>query len=247
MLALLSPARAGLRPLCAERLLAACAALLLAACAGAPPPPAPGRSQAWGELRLVPREGVSASSGGGSYGDRRLRDVELVDYSKPGFAVVYVEEAPAPAGELALRVRADRVGTAIEPAHGAVGAAGRIVVHNESPESHLLSYPAAGVVARLEPGETAELAVPRAGEQGLFLLDVPDAAATVFAAPGPFAVVSSAGRYALRDLAPGRRELRAWHPRFPPAVQPVELAADAAVRVDFELGVGRSEGHEHAH
>jgi hypothetical protein len=228
-------------------LLPVCAALLLAACAGAPAPPAPGTSQAWGELRLVPREGVTASGGGGSYGDRSLRDVELVDYSKPGFAVVYVEEAPAPAGELALRVRADRIGTSIQPAHGAVGAAGRIVVHNESAEAHLLSYPAAGVVARLEPGETAELAVPHAGEQGLFLLDVPAAAATVFAAPGPFAVVSSAGRYTLSDLAPGRRELRAWHPRFPPAVQPVELAAGAAVRVDFELGVGRSEGHDHAH
>lgn len=228
-------------------LLCAGAPLLWLACAGAPAPPAPGTSQAWGELRLVPREGVQPGhAGGGSYGDRRLRDVEFVDYSKPGFAVVYVEEHRAPAGELTLHLRADRIGTSIDPSYAAVGAAGRIVVQNDSPAAHLLSYPAAGVVSRLAPGERTELVVPRAGEQGLFLLDVPAAVATVFAAPGPFSVVSSTGRYTLSDLTPGHREIRAWHPRFPPAARSVELAPDTPVRLDIEIGVGRGEEHEHA-
>ena len=57
------------------------AALVLLACAGVPDPPAPGTAQVWGHLRLVPREGVTpVGQGGASYGDRRLRDVEFVDY-----------------------------------------------------------------------------------------------------------------------------------------------------------------------
>jgi len=214
--------------------------LLLAACASVPDPPAPGLGQVYGELRLVPHEGVTPGHGGASaYGDRRLRDVEFVDYSQPGFAVVYVAEDPAPAGEFAFTVRSTRVGTRIEPIRGAVGAAGSVVVHNDTGGVHVLSYPAAGVVRELAPGERVSFAVPRAGEQGLFVLDASDAAATIFAAPGRFDVVSPAGRYLLTDLPPGPREIRAWHPRFPPAVQRVELAPDTSTRVDFELGVGR--------
>jgi len=227
-------------------------ACLVLACAGVPEPPAPGTSQVWGQLRLVPREGVSrGGAGGGSYGDRRLRDVEFVDYSQPGFAVVFVEAEPPPGGLLELAIRSTRVNTHLDPAIAAIGAAGRLVVHNATSAAHVLSYPAAGLVQRLEPDERVELALARVGEQGLFVLDVPDAEATIFAAPGPFSVVSQTGRFELRDLAPGRRELRAWHPRFPPTVESVELAADAQLRVDLEMGVSRgSSGHaeeEHAH
>jgi hypothetical protein len=172
--------------------------------------------------------------------------VEFVDYARPGFAVVYVQDKEPPGGLLELSIRTFRVGTRIEPAHGALGAGGRIVVRNASPDAHVFSYPAAGLVRRLQPGESAELRVARAGEQGLFVLDVPDSGVTVFAAPGAFDVVSASGRFALMDLRPGHRELRVWHPRFPPAVRHVELAADASLEVDLEIGVGQ-EGHAHAH
>jgi hypothetical protein len=223
------------------------AAVLAAGCAAVPDAPAPGTGRVFGELRLVPREGVKPGGhGSASYGDRRMSDVEFVDYSRPGFAVVYVVEEDLPGGELELTIRAARVGTRIEPALSAVGAGGRVLVRNESEAEHVLSYPAAGVIRRLEPGGRTEFAVPRAGEQGLFLLDVPEAGATLFAAPGPFAVASDSGRFALPNLRPGPRELRVWHPRFPPAAQAVDLAPDTSVRVDLELGVGR-EGHAHAH
>ena len=222
--------------------------LLAVACASVPGAPAPGRSGAWGMLRLVPREGVTpGGSGGGAYGDRRLRDVAYVDYSKPGFAVVYVEAEAAPAGELELIIREHRVGARFEPEHGAVGAAGRIVVHNDTGVKHVLSYPAAGSVQQLEPGARVVLDVPRAGEQGLFLLDVPAGEARIFASPGPYDVVSADGRYALPDVAPGRREIRAWHPRFPPAMTAVVLPPDEPVEVDLEMGVGRADSHSGSH
>jgi hypothetical protein len=72
----------------------------------------------------------------------------------------------------------------------------------------------------------------------VFAPDGAAARARVFAAPGPFATVSDAGRYALVDVAPGARMLRAWHSRFPPAARRVELSPDSVQRVDLELGVG---------
>jgi hypothetical protein len=227
------------------------AAVCALACAGAPGAPdghAPGTSVAWGDLRIVPREGVHPAGGGsGSYGDRRLRDVEFVDYSRPGFAVVFVEQAQPPAAGLELAIRDSRIGTGIVPSEGVVGAAGRITVANETDTAHVVSYPAAGLVWSVEPGARAEFAVPRAGEQGVFLLDVPTASATVFAAPGPFSVVTSTGRFRLADLPPGPTLVRAWHPRFPPASRQIDLTPDAEVRVDIEIGVGRGEETPHAH
>jgi len=221
--------------------------LLLVACVSVPEQPAPGTSQAYGRIRLVPREGVTpGSAGSASYGDRRLRDVEFVDYTRPGFAVVYVASGETPDGEIALAIRESRMGTTIEPALAAVGAAGRIAIRNDGTQSYVISYPAAGVVRPLAPGESAEFAVPRAGEQGLFVLDAPDAGATVFAAPGRFGIATPAGRFRVNDVTPGTHELRVWHPRFPPVLRRVELAPNASVEVDFELGVGRTDG-EHAH
>ena len=214
-------------------LLATVAAL---ACAGAPP--APGKARVFGTLRLVPHEGAPHPSSGGAYGSLRMRDANLVDYSKPGFAVVYVAEDAKPGGAATIEVRDTQVDTRLVPDALAIGDGGRITVVNASGKVHIVSYPAAGLVKRLTAGERLEIAVPAAGEQGLFLLDVPETTATLFAAPGRFTVVSTSGEYELRDLEPGAAVLRAWHPRFPPIARPVELAPDASVRVDLEMGVG---------
>jgi hypothetical protein len=211
------------------------------ACASGPPPPAPGTSQVWGELRVVPRVDVAHAGGGGSYGDRRLRDVELVDYSQPGFAVVYVDADEAPAGELSVTLRSSRFGVVVEPEHGAVGASGRVVVRNASEAPHLVSQPSTGAVRTLAPGEQVALSFPHPGEERLYLLDLPETSVTLFAAPGPFAVVSSSGRYTLSNLTPGSRTLHAWHPRLPATRRRLALAPGASVRVDLELGAGLPE------
>ncbi len=218
--------------------IAALLALSLA-CAGAPSSPAPGRSRVFGTLRLVPHEGVpQQTGGGGSYSSIRLRDAALVDYSTPGFAVVYLAEGTQPGGSVSIAVRDTLVEPRLEPATLAVGAGGRIVLENASATSHIVSYPAARLVRRLEPGARIEIEVPQEGEQGLFLLDVPDAVCTLFAAPGRFSVVSTSGDYELRNLEPGAALLRAWHPRFPPVGRRVEVAPDTSLRVDLEMGVG---------
>ena len=228
------------------------ALLLLAftafACAtGAPAPPETGTGTAWGYLRLVPREGVTPVKPGASpYADRRMRDVQFVDYSKPGFAVVHLDAGPSPRGNADLVIRTTGVRTRLDPPNAVVGVGGSVVVANESPAAHVLSAPALGLVRRLEPGEKLELTLAQAGEQSLFLIDVPRAESTLFVSPGAFVVVSTDGRYELSGLPPGRYGVLAWHPRFPPMRAALEVGADDVVRLDLEMGVDQSDAPENA-
>jgi hypothetical protein len=216
------------------------AAVLSACASGAPPDPPSGSATAWGFVRLVPREGVEPPAAGprSPYADPALRDVEFVDYSRPGFAVVYLEGTPPPAGAASFEIRDGPLRPYLDPAHAAVGAGGVLRVANSSARAHVLSLPEAGVVRRLEPGEAVEIGLAEAGEQPLFLLDAPEELGRLFVAPGRFSVASEAGRFELRELPPGRVRLGAWHPRFPPIARDLDLAPGRAVRVDLELGVG---------
>jgi hypothetical protein len=214
------------------------AGAVLACATRAPAPPSPGTGTVHGQLRLVPREGVTPVKPGASpYADRRMSDVAFVDYSKPGFAVVYLDEGASPGGSAELVIRTTGVRTRLDPPHAAVGAGGRVVVRNGSSAAHVLSAPGIGLLRRLEPGQQAEIEVAEAGEQSLFLLDVPRSGSTVFISPGPFAVVGSDGRFELSGLAPGDHQLLAWHPRFPPARAPLQIAEGSVVRLDLEMGV----------
>jgi hypothetical protein len=213
---------------------------LVCACATSLPVPDSGKSGAWGYVHLVPLEGVGQKgSGSGGYGDRAMRDVELVDYSRPGFAVVYVEGPLVPDAPARFSIRSG-VRTRLEPRRLAVGLGSAIEVTNSSDRTHTLSCPAAGLIRTLAPGETAEIRVAEPGEVRLFLLDVPGAKALAFVAPGPYAVVAKSGRFSLENVAPGHRTLHVWHPRFPPASRTLDLAPDSVARVDIQLGVERA-------
>jgi hypothetical protein len=111
----------------------ACAVLL--ACAGAPDLRDASKSGVYGYLRLVPHEGLSSGTAGspsGAYADRRYADAELVDYSRPGLAVVYLDgEGPLPTpAPLELEIHPAPRGVAFEPAQGAVAVGGEIRVRN---------------------------------------------------------------------------------------------------------------------
>jgi hypothetical protein len=141
-------------------------------------------------------------------------------------------------------IRPGAVEARLDPPYAAVGAGGSIRVENASAAPHVLSAPGADLIQRLAPGEEVEIPAAQAGEQPLFLLDVPTARATVFVAPGPFAVVAASGRFELQGLEPGSGLVKVWHPRFPPSERTLELPPGRAVRIDFELSVEqiRAEG-----
>ncbi len=216
--------------------------LLCLACASVPPSPTPGRGTLFGDLRLIPHAGVNMpASGDSAYQDRRMRDVEFVDYSRPGFAVVWLDGGDPPNVSGRVLIRASEFETRLEPEWVAVSAGGTLNLLNTTRETHTVSCPSLGVVRRLAPGDALELPVSDAGAHALFLLDRPQVEGGVFAAPGPFAVLTRTGHFELRDLSPGPARLHAWHPRFPPVERGVAVVADETLRVDLELGVGRGE------
>lgn len=219
----------------------ACALAL--ACAGAPRAD-PETGLVFGSVRLVPKAGAELAPA--AYGDRRLRDVERVDYQRPGFSLVFANAArngaPAAPAAVALEEHAGRVRFA--PAHAATDVAGGVEITNASGETRIVSAPAAGFVQSLAPGATARVAPVEAGELELHVLGAKAAPALVFVAPGAFAQVGADGRYELRGLAPGAVEIRAWHPRLPVSVgRRVVLAAGQALELDLEIGVDRAEKH----
>lgn len=210
----------------------------LIACVNTPAPPAADRSTAWGNVALVPHEGVTPGTGSSGYSDRRLENVRFVDYSHPGFAVVYTEGRPHGREQeqvsLVLKMRAGRA--IFEPAAVALPHGASIELTNDTDRAHTVSIPSRGVVRRVAPGESVRVAIDGSGRNDLFLLGG-NATATVFAAPGPFTVVDSSGRFELRDLDPGTHRITVWHPRFPASVRKIDLVPGAATRIDLELGV----------
>jgi len=215
-------------------------ALIALACASAPPAPTRGRGTLFGVLRLIPHAGVTMPDASDpTYQDRRTRDTRIFDYSQPGFAVVYLEGRAAPGERVEMSIRASDFETRLEPSWLALAAGGTVAVHNTTGEPHTISCPSLSLVARVAPGETLEISAKTSGAHSVFLLDRPQVESGFFAAPGPYAVLTRDPRFELRDLPPGRVELRAWHPRLPPIARSVEVVADQVVRVDLEMGVGR--------
>ena len=83
--------------------------------------------------------------------------------------------------------------------------------------------------------------VPETGSHPLFLLDRPQIEGGVFAAGGPFTVLTTSSHYELRDLTPGAGRLHVWHPRLPPVDRHVDVVADQVLELDLEMGVGHGE------
>jgi hypothetical protein len=215
----------------------ACAFVL--ACAGAPRAD-PETALVFGSVRLVPKEGTELAHA--SYGDRRLRGVERVDYQQPGFSVVFAAAGGAGAAPAALVLEARDGRVRFAPAFAATDLGGGVEITNASGAAQIVSAPAVGFVQSLAPGATARVVPAEAGELELHVLGAKAAPAVVFVAPGAFAQVGADGRYELRGLAPGAVEIRAWHPRLPVSVgQRVVLAAGQALELDLEIGVDRAE------
>ena len=223
-----------------RRIAALLVLISLPACIGNPSAkPAAGTGSVWGYVRLVRREGVkSVDRKDPVYADHRLPELELVDYRRPGFAVVYLEGPPSRGGVLSLELTAvggARVG--FRPERAAVGIGGKIVLRNSDAAPHTISCPNASLLRELKPGEELVVEASQPGPWTLFALGETDVQAMVFAAPGPYAVISEDGSWTLKDVPPGAGALRAWHPRLPGTSRNVQVVPGVVDRVDLEVGV----------
>lgn len=217
------------------------ATLLLSLACAAAPPVEPGRAALWGTVRLIPKAGATSSAD--AYSDRRVRGAELADYSQTGYAVVYVDSAAggAPA-RLELSIEASGNGAALRPALAAALVGRAIAISNRTPQTQVVSAPAAAWLVELAPGERVEFLAGKSGELGIHVLGAERGSALVWVSPGSFAIAGAGGRYELRNLPPGPVAVRAWHPRLPPtAASAIELRAGEVARLDLEIGVDRRE------
>jgi len=217
-----------------------------AACAPGLAAPAPGTANVAGTVRLVPHDGLPAHPESDAYGDRRLRGAQLVDYSKPGTSVVYLDLGTRPGGRAALAVEESLAGARLEPRFAVVGAGGEVAIENRTREEVVVSLPALAQVERIAPGTTLSVRADRPGPLEIYRLGA-DEPARVWVSPGPWVRPDSNGRFALTGLAPGRVTLRAWHPRLPSAAAAVELRAGQTATVNFEIGVGRGDSAHDSH
>src|SRR5262245_4071739 len=215
---------------------------------GTPPPatPAAGTATVRGTVRLVPHDGVPSRSGGDAYGDRRLHDVQLVDYSKPGGSVVYLDLGTQPGGSVQIAAEESLAGARLAPRFAVVGAGGEVAIANDTHDEVVVSVPATSRVERIAAGASMHLRADHAGPLEIFLLGA-DEPSRIWVSPGPWARPDASGHYELSGLAPGPATLRAWHPRLPSATAEVDLRSGETAVVNFEIGVGRGEGVHESH
>jgi hypothetical protein len=229
----------------AATIAAAVLACGLVSCATPPAAPAADVAAVSGRVQLVPRDGAPRGCGSGAYGDRRLRDVRMVDYSKPEASVVYLDTGTRPGGRVELAAEDSIAGPRLAPKFAAVGAGGEVVITNRSRAEIIVSVPSVERVERIAAGAQWVVRAERAGPLEIFVLGTEEPA-RVWASPGPWTRPDASGRYALTGLMPGRFALHAWHPRLPSAAAEVDLRPGETAVVNFEIGVGRSvSGSEH--
>lgn len=222
----------------------ATAAALLVACATPSDGPAPGLGHVHGRLDLVPPPAAAGGGGTGAYGDRRLRGARRVDYSTPGFAVVYLDHGRVDdATPVTLTIRDGRVSAAsIDPRHAALPAGGHVLIANRSRSAHVVSCPSLGVMTQVPAGASTDVLLEAAGEHACHVLDAADASVRLFASPGPYSQVDRDGRFEINDVVPGDYTVRVWHPRFAPISRPLRIAAGVADPLVLELGPGAAKG-----
>jgi hypothetical protein len=219
----------------------------LAACAAPQLVTSPaGTAAVAGTVRLVPHEGVPSHPPSDAYGDRRLRDVQLVDYSKPGASVVYVDLGARPGGSAQVAAEESLAGARLNPRFAVVGAGGEVSVTNRTRGEVVVSVPALERVERIAAGGSFSVRAESKGPLEIFLLGAEEPA-RIWVAPGPWVRPDANGHFVLTGLPPGRAALRAWHPRLPSASAEVDLRAGETAVVNFEIGVGRGEADHESH
>ena len=173
-------------------------------CAAPLAAPAPDAAAVAGTVRLVPHDGAPRGCGGGAYGDRRLRDVRMFDYSKPEASVVFLDTGSRPGGRVELAAEDSIAGARLMPKFAVVGAGGEVAIANRTRGEVVVSVPAAERVERIAAGSEWVVRAERAGPLEIFLLGAEEPA-RVWVSPGPWTRPDASGRFALTGLAAGPR------------------------------------------
>lgn len=187
----------------------------------------------------------AAGDAGGSYGSRRYKFLERIDYTALRDFVVSIEgvDAPPPAGRPPPRgTVTQRDGTFIP--HVLPIVVGTVVdwpnaddvFHNvfcmaESTPFDLGLY---------KRGDEAKSVVfPKTGRLEVFCSIHTKMSCIVLVLPNPwFSRANDKGHFVIPNVPAGTYKLRAWHERLPSKTKEVIVPADGIVVVNFVLGLG---------
>jgi len=189
----------------------------------------------------------STEAGGGSYGSRKYKFLEKIDYSALRDFVVHIDqvEVPLPPGQPPPTGTVTQRDGAFVP-HVLPIVAGTIVTwpnaddvfHNVFCMSETTPFD----LGLYKHGEDAKSVVfPKTGRIEVFCSIHTKMNCIVLVLPNPwFARASDAGSYKITGVPAGTYKLRAWHERLPSKTKQVVVPEQGEVQVDFVLGLGGS-------
>ncbi|MBP7143177.1 MAG: hypothetical protein KBA71_14810 [Opitutaceae bacterium] len=198
--------------------------------------------------RIHARGPDGAADGGGSddsYGSRRYKFLERIDYEGMRNFVVSIERVLLPAdpasppravvtqrdGQFDPPVLPIVVGTEVEWPNQ------DDIFHNVFSMSDACGFDL-GLYKRGE--EAKKVVFPLPGRVDVYCSIHTKMSCIVLVLPNPwFALSERNGRYTIRNVPAGTYRLRAWHARLPPQFAEVVVPAEGEIHADFVLGVGR--------
>ncbi|MEO7968998.1 MAG: carboxypeptidase regulatory-like domain-containing protein [Opitutus sp.] len=187
----------------------------------------------------------SVEAGGGSYGSRKYKFLEKIDYASLRDFVVHIEqvELPQRAGEPAPTGIVTQRDGAFVP-HVLPIIAGTIVswpnaddvFHNVFCMSETTPFD----LGLYKHGEDAKSVVfPKTGRIEVFCSIHTKMNCIVLVLPNPwFAKANDAGAYKITGVPAGTYKLRAWHERLPSKTREIVVPEVGEVQMDFVLGLG---------
>jgi plastocyanin len=185
------------------------------------------------------------AAGGGSYGSRKYKFLEKLDYSALRDFVVNISDVeaapdatqPPPRGTVTQRdgafvphVLPIVAGTIVEWPNA------DDVFHNVFCMSETTPFD----LGLYRHGDDAKSVVfPKTGRMEVFCSIHTKMSCIVLVLPNPwFARTNDAGVYRISNVPAGTYKLRAWHERLPSKTKEIVVPANGEVQVDFVLGLG---------
>jgi hypothetical protein len=195
-----------------------------------------------GIIRAKPKVQEDASPGGGGYGSRKFKFVEVINYDELHDFVVYIE-GPAPDCKPPSQPRKIVQKNATFQPHVLPVMVGTTVEWpNEDEIFHIVFSKSDAKSFDLDlykKGDPPKLITfDKPGQVDVFCSIHAKMNCIVLVLRNPyFAVSDTQGRYAIANVPAGRYRLTAWHERLPNQTREIVVPQQGEVKADFTMGI----------
>ncbi|MCB1123630.1 MAG: hypothetical protein KJT03_18905 [Verrucomicrobiae bacterium] len=182
------------------------------------------------------------TSGGGSYGSRKYKFLEQVDYSKfQDFIVSIADVEAAPQGDTPVAEIEQKNGMFI-PHVLPVASGTQVIWPNRDDIFHnvfSISEARPFDLGYYKSKDDAKIVVfEKPGRVDVFCSIHSQMNCIILVMPNPwFAAADRRGRYEITDIPAGTYRLKAWHERLPPKYMEIDVPENGVVELDIEMGL----------